>query len=297
MLVCNRLDCSRSRRAWHISNGAGSLHLNGLRYCFPGCFEQELLRRLREAQRSLDSKPRPPHRLPIGLLMLSRGDLGPEQLRQALTAQRENGVGCIGEWIERLGFAREHQITSALATQWACPVLRQLPSRAADCGVPRQLLNRFSMVPVHFAPSTRTLHVAFSGDIEYPVLLAIEAMLECKTAPCLATSAAIGNALTRLNEEDRRPEKVFEGLRTPDEMARITSNYAGRLGANSVRTAVCGEYFWIKIDSGADSTNLLFPRATAENTKPTELAIKVAGLRSYAYSTISTAGFGKYPFL
>ena len=292
LLVCNRPECGRSRRVWQrISNGAGSLRLNGLRYCFPGCFERELTRRFEDAESVGNPRPRPPHRVPLGLLMLSRGDLAPEQLRQALDAQSANGGGRIGEWIEKLGYARERQITSALATQWACPVLRRLPVRAADCGVPYQLLKHFLMVPVHFAPGTRTLHVAFSGDIEYQVLLAIEEMLECKTAPCLATSAAIGNALARMDEGERRPEKVFDGLRRPDEMARITSSYAGRSGAKQVRTVVCREYFWIRIESEGDSTNLVFARATVENTPPREL--KAAGLRSYTYSTTSTAGFGK----
>ena len=266
MLTCNRAQCSRSRRAWHrLSNGAGSLRLNGLRYCFPACFEQELTRRLEEAQDTSEWNPRPPHRVPLGLLMLSRGDLDLEQLRKALHAQSESGIGRIGEWIEKLGFAREHQVTSALATQWACPVLRRLPGRAADCGVPYELLKRFHMVPVHFVCAARILHVAFSGDVDYPVLLAIEQMLECKTAPCLATSAAITTVLARMDEEEPKPEKVFDGLRRPEEMARITASYAARLGAKQVRTVVCGEYFWIRIERETDVTNLLFARTTAGN--------------------------------
>ena len=266
MLACNRPQCSRSRRVWsRISNGAGSLQLNGLRYCFPACFELELTRRMELVQDTSDWNPRPPHRVPLGLLMLSRGDLGAEQLRAALNAQRESGSGRIGEWIEKLGYAREHQVTSALATQWACPVLRRLPVRAADSGVPYELLKRLHMVPVHFVRAARILHVAFSGDIEYPVLLAIEQMLECKTTPCLATSAAITTVLARMDEEEPRPEKVFDGLRRPDEVARITASYAARLGAKQVRAVVCGEYFWIRIEHETDVTNLLFARKTAEN--------------------------------
>jgi flagellar motor switch/type III secretory pathway protein FliN len=36
------------------------------------------------------------------------------------------------------------------------------------------------LVPVKFVPTTRTFHIAFAGDIEYAVLLAIERMLNCK---------------------------------------------------------------------------------------------------------------------
>ena len=278
--ACNRADCSRSRRAWNrISSGGASLRLNGLRYCFPGCFEQALARRLEEAQRIGDWNPRPPHRMPLGLLMLSRGDFGPEQLRAALDAQRANGGGLIGEWIEKLGYAREHQVTSALAKQWACPVLRHLPARAADCGVPYQLLQRFHMVPVYFSRAGRILHIAFSGGIEYSVLLAIEQMLECKTAPCLATFAAIAEMLNRMDEEQPKPEKVFDGMRSPEDMARITASYAARLGGRNVRTAVCGEYLWIRIEGEAGPANLLFvssqPRVTFGRIFPSRPPVAV----------------------
>ena len=278
LLVCSRSDCSRSQRAWgRLSNGAGSVRLNGLRYCFPRCFEHELTRQFQGAQPLFDIKPRLPHRVPLGLLMLSRGDLDSGQLRQALHAQRESGSGRIGEWIEKLGYAREHQVISALATQWACPVLRRLPARAADCGVPYQLLKQFNMVPVHFAPITRMLHVAFSGDIEHAALLAIEQMLECKTAPCLVSPAALAIVLGRMDEEERKSEKVFEGPRPPEEMTRIISSYAARLGAEQVRSVVCGDYVWVRIEGEPGPTDLLFGRMPSQIIASAAFSVKNAG--------------------
>jgi hypothetical protein len=272
LLVCNRSDCSRSRRAWYrLSDGAGSVRLNGLRYCFPRCFERELTQRFQGAQSVFDLRPRPPHRVPLGLLMLSRGDLDSSQLRRALHAQRESGTGRIGEWIEKLGYAHEHQVTSALATQWACPILRRLPARAADCGVPYQLLKRFHMVPVHFALATRVLHVAFSGNIEYPALLAIEQMLECKTEPCLAVPGALAALLARMDEDERTQEKVFDGPRPPEEMTRIISSYAARLGAEQVRLVAWADFTWIRIESDSEAVNLLFPAARAVGQRHSEI--------------------------
>jgi len=277
-LVCNRTDCSRSRRAWNrLSHGAASLHLNGLQYCFPFCFQQELSRRFQDAEFNRDPKPRPPHRVPLGLIMLSRGDLDSTQLREALQAQREGGAGRIGEWIQKLGYAGEDQVTSALATQWACPVLPRLPARAADCGLPLGLLQRFHMVPAHFARAAGVLHVASSGDIEYPVSVAIEQMLDCKTAPCLATSGAVRAILSRMEEEDQQQEKIFDGLRGPEDMARITASYATRLGATAVRIVLCGGYSWIRIESRRDFTNLLFANRPGAATSRKEFPAKTAG--------------------
>ena len=63
------------------------------------------------------------HRVPLGLLLLSRQQLTAAQLRTALEAQRAAGQGKIGEWLRQLGFVTELQVTAALARQWSCPVL------------------------------------------------------------------------------------------------------------------------------------------------------------------------------
>ncbi len=51
------------------------------------------------------------------------------------------------------------------------------------------------MLPVKFVPATRVFHIAFAGDIEYIVLLAIEGMLNCKTEAWLTTSAIFDSTL------------------------------------------------------------------------------------------------------
>jgi hypothetical protein len=269
-LSCRAPGCQASRRIWRrISDGAGSIQIHGLRHCFPTCFERELQRRFEEMRTVPRPRPRPPHRVPLGLLLLSRGELNPTQLRQALRAQYQSGSGRIGEWLQTLGFAREQQVTAALAAQWSCPVLRTLPTRPADCAVPFPLLRHFRMVPAHYVTSTRILHMAFAAGIEYGALVAIEQMLECKTAPCLASSAALEAVLARM-EEEQRPDQVFEGARDPEEMTRISSSYAAKTGAVDVRLVLCGEYIWVRMQGRNASTNLLFSKAAAEMLIPHE---------------------------
>lgn len=84
-LSCAAPECRGRRRLLRrFPDHAGSIHLQGQRYCFPVCFERELRRCFSELQLAPDSRPRPPHRVPLGLLMLSRGELTQEQLRHAL---------------------------------------------------------------------------------------------------------------------------------------------------------------------------------------------------------------------
>lgn len=134
-----------------------------------------------------------------------------------------------------LGYVGEPQVIAALATQWCCPVLKAFPRQAVECGVPRGFLKKFKMLPVHFSAATRALHVAFAGDIEYPALVAIEQMLEYKTQTCLTTSSGLKAAFDRMEHKLTPLEKEFAGMREPEEMARITSSYAGRLGADNIR--------------------------------------------------------------
>src|SRR5579872_3725147 len=141
---CGHPSCNLS--AWRrIRSRSGGVMIRGLRYCREECIERALLETLRRfrfvAQPTVAS-----HRVPLGLLLLSRQQLTVEQLRAALAAQSHAGRGRIGEWLQALGFASEQQVTAALARQWSCPVLRAdalSPSVRRAPQIPRTLLESF----------------------------------------------------------------------------------------------------------------------------------------------------------
>jgi hypothetical protein len=258
-LSCRSTVCRSGHRFWgRITDGIGSVELHGQRFCFPTCFEQELRARFSGLLLPQRQQHRPPHRVPLGLLMLSRGVLTDHQLRNALEAQRHSGSGRIGQWMQKLGYVDEHQITAALGAQWACPVLRSLPVSAAACAVPFSLLHAFEMVPVHYARATRVLYMAFARDIEYRALLAIEQIMECKAEPCLANPTAVQLLLAELEEQHRGSDLNFKHASSPEEMCRITSSYAATLGGEGVRLARCGDHIWVRIRARKDSVNRVF---------------------------------------
>jgi hypothetical protein len=137
------------------------------------------------------------------------------------------------------------------------------------------------MAPVHYSRPTRVLHIAFATDIEYRALLAIEEILKCKAEPCLADATALYTLLAQMEEQGRGTDQAFEGVRGPEEMTRITSSYAAKLGADDVRVVRCAEYFWVRIESRKDSANLLFTQANGEvfaqssrgNRRPSRLGL------------------------
>lgn len=197
--------------------------------------------------------------------MLSRGQVTSGQLRTALDAQRASGRHRLGEWLEKLGFATEQQVMSALGLQWACPVLAWKAPRDASCArmMPYRLLEHFLMLPVQYVAATRMFYVAFCNGIDYTALYAIEQMLDCRTEACLISRSSMDRELQRLGHEARAGDLLFESWRDPAAMAEITCSYALKLGAEQVRIVGCGEYIWVRLEAGLQVSTLLFRHPSA----------------------------------
>lgn len=261
-LACGNPQCSPARRAWRrFSRTAGTVLLQGRRYCFPDCFEIELRTMFERLQSPPLQRGPASRRIPLGLLMLSRGDLTSAQLRTALETRQGEKLLRIGDCLQRLGFADERQITAALAIQWSCPVLKSIPAALRTYDIPVHLLTRRAMLPIQMVPSTRTLHIAFASEVHYPALVAVEQMLECRTEPCLATPSQITQALNELANESRASEKVFPGLQTAEEATAIAANYAARMRVTDARLASCGDLVWVRVCGERGAMNLMFSLA------------------------------------
>ena len=237
-----------------------SVRLQGSPFCFPECLERELLRRLQHTSTAPRREQVNSCRVPLGLMMLSRGELTSGQLQQALELQKKTGTGRIGEWLQQLGYARDVTVAAALASQWSCPVVKSVPSGVGSCTIPFYLLKTFCMAPVHFSSNRRMLHMAFADKIEHRALFAIEQMMDCKTEPCLTTRAQIEGALLRMEEQNSGSEKLFEGISDPEERTRIISSYISTMRATEIRVASCGELLWARITGNELCENLLFSR-------------------------------------
>jgi hypothetical protein len=240
---------------WH-----GRIQLRGFSYCAPQCFENAARVCFSHACASAIAPSPFQHRVPLGLLMLSRGQLTHAQLRAALEAQSANRHRRIGEWLEQLGFATEQQVTAALGLQWACPVLGWKPPHDFTCGrmLPYRLLEHFRMLPVQFVAATRIFYLAFCDGIDYSALYAIEQMLDCRTQACLISRRNMDQELERMGHEARSGDLLFESWRDPAAMAEITCGYALKFGAEQVRIVSCGEYIWVRLEAKREFATLLF---------------------------------------
>ncbi len=167
--------------------------------------------------------------------------------------------GKIGEWFEKLGFATEQDVTTALALQWGCPVVSSFdPSTVDSCGsIPLPILEAFQMLPINYAASNNTLYLAFGERVDHAALYAIETILDCRTQPCVANRRRIALQLESMRQLSH-PGDVKFVTRDLNEMARITSSYVSRLSPEEVRLSRIGPFLWLRLTANSTATNLLF---------------------------------------
>lgn len=227
----------------------------------------------------LPGKPQPlpkPHRVPLGLLMLSRGLVGNDQLRQALKAQKDAGGGRIGEWLRHIGAVNEEQVTRTLGVQWSIPFFPLGESRRyLECArlVPFSLLEAAQMVPVHHLPTTQHLYVAFTERINYSALYAIEKMLDCRTEPCLAEQSLVIKAINELRLLPRPVEMFTDRVCDPADMAHTIAAHFETLGGTDVRVSGIEGFIWARVLARDGYTDVLFqlPRSASGLLGQTEL--------------------------
>lgn len=254
--------CTHARRIlpWRRNTSA---FMKGQRYCIDQCLERALIDTLTSG---MPAVPHPrSHRVPLGLMLLSRRTISEEQLRTALDLQRQTGNGRIGEHLQKLGYVSEEQITSAIARQWSCPVLqvRMVNARVKLAPqIPTPLLEAFEMVPVDYIPGITTLHIAFGGNPDYRALYAVEQITGCHTEPCMTTSAFVRHNITLIRRERPQNEIVFDHVWSVLELARIILSYCGRLNPDEIRIANCGPFVWAQFARAGRSVIDLVARAS-----------------------------------
>lgn len=259
-IVCGLRVCAESRSPWsRLWGRRGGAMLQGVFYCRRQCLETALTAQLARLH-ALPAPAPPANRIPLGLLMVARGWLTHEQVVAALRAQQQARTGQIGDWFERLGFATEQQVTSALGLQWGCPVTHSLESAPSlPFGqIPLGIMDALQMIPLNFVSATNRLYLAFGQRVDHAALYAIEKLLDCRTQACVAGRKMIACELAALRQQPRPRELEFGPMHDFAEIGRVGVSYMVRLGADEARLGRVGEFIWLRLRVRSSFTNLLF---------------------------------------
>jgi hypothetical protein len=258
---CANPSCHRGKLWSRWLTPTEPLAFGGTSYCCAGCaetaFEQEIGKHLLRARFEGER----PHRIPLGLLLVSRGMVTGGQLQQALRTQREQPRRRLGHLLVEQGAISEQSLLTALGNQWGCPVFPLEKNRDyLECAglLPLALLQSTGVLPVHRGRGGRILHLAFTKRVDHTLLYAIEGMLGCQAAACVASEQAVADAVQRLHSLLPPQETVFDSVRQPQEMARMAADYAAKLQAGQVRATRAADYLWFRFENARGWHHLLF---------------------------------------
>jgi hypothetical protein len=264
--ACENPRCEKRQPLWLFwQRRAEGIRLQGRWYCSPECFEHAARGEFQRLRSVPESGRRKAHRMPIGLLLLSRGVITEAQLKRALAMQREKGTGKIGRILRDIQAATEQDIVVGLAAQWGCPVYpvhgpEDLLQHSSL--LPLTLLEAGRMLPVQHIPGQQMLYLAFVEGIDRNALYSVEQMLRLRTVPCIVPESAYLGAIEELRHVQNAQTTVFESPLEPREMARTTRSYAWQIGASDVWMVRSGRFIWVRLQNVQGPKDILFQTLT-----------------------------------
>lgn len=259
---CSAPDCRRHSKAQFalLARFRGISYNNGW-YHDTACLKSALIHRLQNLLLSFSQDRGKPYRLPLGLLLVNRGAITPQELRAALQLQQRAGYGKLGYWVRQIADLNEAKLSAALGQQWGCPVF-PLNQHTASTNVPGcppfPLLAAAKAVPAYSAFDGRQLHIAFSDHVDHTLLYALEEILGCRTVACVSAESSVNLALEMLRRHGSGDDICFDSVHDPLEIADTICNYAAHLGAKRLKVVRAGGYIWAALFRKKLRRDLLF---------------------------------------
>ena len=134
---------------------------------------------------------------PLGQILVERGVINPDQLKEALTTQKRQG-GLIGEVIVSLGFAKEEDIAYCLSLQFGYPYLpleNYQVSEEVISLVSKNVCGHYCLLPIDKIGSTLTLVMANPLNIQ--AIEDLEDLTHCDIQIFVGTPSDIRSGIGR----------------------------------------------------------------------------------------------------
>ncbi len=263
---CYRKECARIRSEFSLFlNRHRPPRFEGNTFCSDSClrvhFESELNEKWRRVQiEKSRAFPRPK----LGTILMQTAFITRDQLNEAIRLQSERHEGRIGEWLLRLGFVEEHQITAALARQFGLPLINLKNSTAKTDAVrmiPGKVAKCSGLVPVGFDDSQTALRVAVSAPVNFNSQEAIRRMVHKGIVPYIGDESAI----ERLLEQWYGPEELdlsnVPTFGTAEDLVEIGNEMIATAINNralDMQAELVQDFFWVRLDFSSESHHHFF---------------------------------------
>src|ERR1700730_13065009 len=133
----------------------------------------------------------------IGELLLKEKLISPEQLQQALSAQKANG-GKLGYNLVKMGFVKDEQVTALLSKQYGVPAINLTQFKIDPTIVklvPTETARKYQIIPLSRSGSTLT--IAMTDPTNVFAMDDIKFMTGYTVEPVVASEVAITDAIEK----------------------------------------------------------------------------------------------------
>ena len=289
---CHRKGCTRIRSEFSLFlSRRQPPRYEGNTFCSEICLRDHIDSQLVERWYRLQhDKSHPCRRPKLGSILLQTAFVTPEQLALAVRMQRLNKEGMLGEWLLRLGFAEERQITLALSKQYSLPVIHlagtEVKGEAARL-IPGKVARCARLVPLWLDEEKNSLCVAVSAPVDFIALEAIRRMVGKVLITYISDQSAILSLLERLYEPEELNVSNGSGYATQNELLDLCKTIVSNAliqRAENIRMELAEEFLWARLDFPGRSAQRVYHHATAPATveqKFAEPQLAVASMGSH----------------
>lgn len=215
--------------------------------CSAACMA-EVVRAAVRREASMGSSAPYRHRIPLGLLLVDRGHISPDQLRDAVRHQAESGGDLrLGQWLIESGILSETVLTRALSLQWNCPIFSPAIFRSSDVAssMPRFLAEALCALPLR-VPGGSTLCLAFPERIDRALAYAAGRILGLRVSSGIVGDAEFLAAQRDFLAAPAPPARFIEVSSTPA-LARHVASLIEAEKPLEARLARVHGFWWLRL--------------------------------------------------
>jgi hypothetical protein len=212
-----------------------------------------------------------------------------QQLEEAVRCQQEAREGKLGEWLLRLGFVEERQVTCALAHQFGLPMIdlkNSQPRKDAVRMIPAQVAESADLLPVSYDNDHGSLRVAVSGPINFHEQETLRRMIGTGVSTYIGDQSEIRSLRDAWYEPrslDLSRVPSFQSLGELLEVVHSTISTAVKERAADIKAELLEKYLWILVDSGTGVRHCFYRNlALARPAEDARLDLSLAALSGVA---------------
>ncbi len=268
---CHRKGCTRIRSEFSLFlSRRQPPRFEGNTFCSETCLRDHSESELADRWYRLhQGKSRPIRRPKLGTILLQTAFITLDQLDTAIKMQRLNQEGKIGEWLLRLGFVDERQITMALSQQYGLPVIHLDKSDAKNDAIkmiPGKVARCSRLVPLGLDEEKKSLCIAVSDPGDFNAQEVIRRMVGRGLITYVSEQSTIFSLLERWYEPE---EMNFDGApayASQTELQDISRSIVSSAliqRAENIQMELTEEYLWVRLDFPGRTAQQVYRRSSS----------------------------------